>query len=88
MANPVEELIENWCFATKNEDLDRNLKLFSLKTSGKRFEKQKCLAKWVLGEYSAPDFENSTADVHADWVFRVNLRETFIDRNSPQWVYA
>ena len=86
MANPAEELVENWCFATKNEDLDRNLKLLSLKTSGTRFEKLNRLAKWVLGEYSAVEFENSTADAHADWVFRVNLRETFIDRASTgEW---
>ena len=79
MTQPVEELLENWCFAAKEEDVEHNLRLLGLKASGNRFKKLDRLTKWLLGEYSAAEFENSTADGQADWVLRASRRKLFIE---------
>lgn len=83
MAQQTVDDVEEWVMALDRPTLARHATALELRSEGTKLGKANRLARWLLGEYTAADFEPDEApDAMAR---RVEARRTFIMDTTSMW---
>lgn len=81
MTQETENAVYQWIQCLKKEELDQACDELELATQGSDFKKASRLHEWLLGNYTATDFVQSTeSDDEELKTRREQLRKSFIDR--------
>ena len=80
-SNAALKSLNDWCRCITEDESLRYSSALKLKADGDPFNRQGRLYRWLSGDYTADDFEQSiVTDEHNAWVERANARQAFLDR--------
>ena len=80
-SNAALKSLDDWCRCITEDESRRYSSALKLKANGDPFSRLGRLYRWLSGDYTADDFEQSVElDEHNAWVERANARQAFLDR--------